>query len=128
MSTYVSKKAIRYRIKKKLTEEERDKLWDYRWNDEKTLKDDYKLDHDMEFDTSGNEDYLDIVLKQTYDSICGDFGNSRKLTRDEINKYLNEFKKIIPTVSPDDLRHVFYCYYNGTDAPDCFEEGEWCCD
>ena len=29
MSSYVSKKAIRYKIKKKLSDEERDKLWDY---------------------------------------------------------------------------------------------------
>ncbi len=128
MSTYVSKKAIRYRIKKKLSEEEREKLWNYHWDDKKTLKTDYNLNCDMEFDTSENEDYLDIVLKQTYDSICGDFGNSRKLTQEEIDKYLNEFKKIIPDVVSDDLRYVFYCYYNGTDAPNCFEEGEWCCD
>lgn len=128
MSTYVSKKAIRYRIKKNLSEEERDKLWDYRWNDEKTLKKDYNLNYDMEFDTSENEDYLDIVLKETHDSICGDFGNSRKLTQEEIDKYLSEFKKISSNITADDLRYVFYCYYNGTDAPDCFEEGEWCCD
>ena len=128
MSTYVSKKAIRYRIKKKLSEEEREKLWNYHWDDKKTLKTDYNLNCDMEFDTSENEDYLDIVLQQTYDSICGDFGNSRKLTQEEIDKYLNEFKKIIPDVVSDDLRYVFYCYYNGTDAPNCFEEGEWCCD
>ena len=111
MSTYVSKKAIRYRIKKKLSEEEREKLWNYHWDDKKTLKTDDNLNCDMEFDTSENEDYLDIVLKQTYDSICGDFGNSRKLTQEEIDKYLNEFKKIIPDVVSDDLRYVFYCYY-----------------
>ena len=37
MSSYVSKKAIRYKIIKKLSDEERNKLWDYRFDDEKTL-------------------------------------------------------------------------------------------
>lgn len=128
MSDYVSKKAIRYRIKRRLTEEEREKLWDYKWDDGKSLKTDYKLEHEMEFDTSENEDYLDVILKTTYGTICGDFGQSRMLTQDEEEKYLNDFKKIIPDVKKEDLRYVFYCYYNGTDAPDCFEEGEWCCD
>ncbi len=128
MSSYVSKKAIRYKIKKKLSDEERDKLWDYRFDDEKTLKQDYNLNYDMEFDVSMNEDYLDIVLKKTYDTICGDFGISRELTQEEIDKYLPDFQKISTDIKSNDLRYVFYCYYNGTDAPNCFDEGEWCCD
>ena len=69
--------------------------------------------------------YLDIPLKKTYGTISGDFGSSRKITDDECNEYLEDFKKVIPDITKEDLRYVFYCYYNGVDAPDCYEVGEW---
>lgn len=125
MSDYVSKKAIRYKFKKELTEEERINLWD------RSLKEDYKLENNMKYDTAVNydngksEDYLDIVLKSTYGTVCGDFGNSRMLTKEEIDKYLPDFKKVIPDITGEDLRYVFFCYYNGVDAPSCYEVGEW---
>lgn len=133
MSDYVSKKAIRYKFEKELTEDERMNIWDkyMRYGSNNSLKKDYKLKHDMEYDTAVNyntyksEDYLDIPIKTTYGTICGDFGSSRKLTDDEIKEYLDDFKKVIPAITKDDLRYVFYCYYNGVDAPSCYEVGEW---
>ena len=123
MSSYVSKKAIRYRLNIK-TEEEKEQIWDKIFDDY-DFTDDYNLTHNMEYDVGYDEFYLDITLKKTYDSICGDFGNSRKITDKEANEYLEDFKKIIPNITKDDLRYVFYCYYNGVDAPNCYEIGEW---
>ena len=123
MSSYESKKAIRYRFPKNISEEEIDKWWDY--YGENSLHKKYNLKHKMNFDASLNEYYLDITLKTTYDTICGDFGSSRKLTDEEANEYMEDFKKVIPEITKDDLRYVFYCYYNGVDAPDCYDEGEW---
>lgn len=124
MSDYVSKKAIRYKLDIK-TEEEKEKIWNRIFNDY-NYKNDYDLKHDMECEHGCYEFYLDIPLKKTYGSVSGDFGSSRKLTDEEVNEYLSDFQKVIPDVTKEDLRYVFYCYYNGTDSPDCFEEGEWC--
>ena len=123
MSDYVSKKAIRYKFKKELTEEEVEKWFDY--YGENSLQKKYNLKHTMAFDSSLNENYLDIVLKSTYGTISGDFGSSRKITDEECKEYLDDFKKVIPDITKEDLRYVFYCYYNGVDAPDCYEIGEW---
>lgn len=123
MSGYVSKKAIRYKLNVE-SSEQREKIMD-KWFDDYNFKNDYNLKHDMEYEHGENDIYLDIPLRETYDTICGDFGNSRKLTEEEIKEYLDDFKKIIPTITKEDLRYVFYCYYNGVDAPDCYEVGEW---
>ena len=123
MSDYVSKKAIRYKLDVK-TEKERDYIWNKIFNDY-NFKNDYNLKHDMEYEVGYDDLYLDIPIKKTYGTICGDFGNSRKLTEEEIKEYLDDFKKIIPTITKEDLRYVFYCYYNGVDSPNCYEVGEW---
>lgn len=123
MSGYVSKKAIRYKLNVE-SSEQREKIMD-KWFDDYNFKNDYNLKHDMEYEYGENDIYLDIPLRETYDTICGDFGNSRKLTEEEIKEYLDDFKKIIPTITKEDLRYVFYCYYNGVEAPDCYEVGEW---
>ena len=124
MSDYVSKKAIRYKLDAK-TEKEKDYIWDKIF-DNYNLKNDYDLKHNMEYEAGYDDFYLDIPLKKTYGTISGDFGNSRKLTDEEVEEYLEDFKKVIPTITREDLRYVFYCYYNGTDRPDCYEIGEWC--
>lgn len=123
MSDYVSKKAIRYRLNVK-TEEEKDYFWNKIFSDY-NFRNDYGLKHDMKYERGYDEYYLDIPIKETYGSISGDFGESRMLTEDEIKEYLDDFEKVIPEVTPSDLRHVFYCYYNGVDSPDCYEVGEW---
>lgn len=132
MSDYVSKKAIRYKFKDKLNDEMIEKWDKYRLYGGSSLKEDYKLKNEMEVDYGVHfgedykeELYLDIPIKKTYGTIAGDFGNSRMITDEEANLYLEDFKKIIPTISKEDLRYVFYCYYNGVDAPTCYEVGEW---
>ena len=123
MSDYVSKKAIRYKLNVK-TEEEKEKIWDKIFDDY-NFKNDYKLKHDMEYERGYDDFYLDIPLNKTYGTISGDFGSSRKITDEECDEYLEDFKKIIPDITKENLRYVFYCYYNGVDAPDCYEVGEW---
>ena len=123
MSDYVSKKAIRYKLDVK-TEEEKEKIWDKIFDDY-NFKNDFNLKHNMEYERGYDDFYLDIPLKKTYGTICGDFGSSRKITNEEVNEYLEDFKKVVPNITKNDLRYVFYCYYNGVDAPDCYDEGEW---
>ena len=132
MSDYVSKMAIRYKFPKTTSEEEINNKWgNYGVYDKNKLKDIYKLDNDIFHDGGYDyledkyEHYLDIVLKETYGTISGDFGSSRKLFKEELNEYLPTFKKVIPTIKASDLRYVYYCYYNGVDSPSCYEEGEW---
>lgn len=129
MSSYVSRKAIRYKFKEPLSEERREELWDKYFFT--SLKKDYNLKHEMkyaegyDYDPYKEENYLDIIIKETYDTICGDFGSSREVTDEEVAEYLADFQKVIPTATKEDLRYVFYCYYNGTDAPCCYDVGEW---
>lgn len=123
MSDYVSKKAIRYKINVK-SEEERENIFNKLIKDY-NFKNDYKLNHDMEYELGYDDMYVDIPIKETYGTICGDFGSSRKLNEDEIKEYFDDFKKVFPDITEDDLRYVFYCYYNGVDSPDCYEVGEW---
>lgn len=128
MSDYESKKAIRYRIPKSLTEEQQEELfWKYARYGKGNLKKEYNLEHEMSSDSGVNysngesEHYLDIVLKETYGTISGNFADSRNITDEEANKYLGDFKKIFPDIEKEDLRYVFYCYYNGVDAPACYD-------
>lgn len=123
MSDYVSKKAIRYKLDVK-TEGEKEKIWDKIFADY-NFKNDYKLTHDMECERGYDDFYLDIPLKKTYGSISGDFGSSRYITDEEYEEYIEDFKKVIPDITRQDLRYVFYCYYNGVDAPDCYDISEW---
>lgn len=125
MSDYVSKKAIRYKLGN-LSEEMYEKYDKYRvYNSKGLLKKEFGLENEMEFETGYDEGYLDITLKETYGTISGDFGTSRNLTQEEIDKYLKDFQKVIPNITANVLRHVFYCYYNGVDAPNCYDIGEW---
>lgn len=131
MSDFVSRKAIRYKIKKKLTFEEWDNLflkYDFEGD---TLKNKYKLKHQiiirqaLNWETDEIEHYLDILLDDTYGKYSHWFTKSRYLTEDEIQEYLEDFQKINKEIKAEDLRYVFYCYYNGVDAKSCYEIGEW---
>lgn len=131
MSDYVSKKAIRYKFKE-VNIEIYDKYEKYGNYSDNSLKKDYNLKNEMEVDYAINyqkdyesEMYLDIPLNKTYGTIAGDFGISRLINNEESEEYLEDFKKVIPTITKDDLRYVFYCYYNGVDAPSCYDVGEW---
>ena len=77
---------------------------------------------------SKHEDYLDIVLEDDWDTTFGEYVRSRWLTQDELGKYVPLFKDFfsrtnlpVPEINKDTLRVVEYVYYNGCDAPCCFD-------
>ena len=74
-----------------------------------------------------NEDYLDYVLESKIDDNGGDWGRSRYLTENEVNKYLVLFSQIYPDVKRDDLRAVEFCWYDCSEAPLYYDvdEEEW---
>lgn len=65
------------------------------------------------------EDYIDYVLETGKGE--GEFGSSRLLTKEELEKYLPLFQKIYPKVQPKDLRYVHFCWYNCSEADDYFD-------
>ena len=74
-----------------------------------------------------HEYYIDIILDRGYDEM-GDFTKSRELTDTELVKYVPKFKAFFETVklpcpelSKETIRVVEFCYYNGSDAPVCFD-------
>lgn len=129
MSSYVYKKAIRYKLPK-------DKAKDYM--DNHFLDDSYPeslgLPERFEFDFAYNggdgdegdrhDVYLDKVYEKLYDEVSGDFEKSRMLTDKEIACHLEDFWKYDKNILPKDLRAVEYCYYNGVDGPNVFEVTE----
>ena len=65
-------------------------------------------------------DFLDLVIVS---HICdgGEYGNSRYLTDEEVNKYLPMFKEILPFARAEDMRYVTFSWYNCSEAPDYFD-------
>jgi hypothetical protein len=77
---------------------------------------------------SKHEDYIDIILEDDWDVGCDELIRARWLTENELNKYVPMFKDFfsranlpVPEISKDTLRVVEYVYYNGCDAPCCFD-------
>ena len=76
---------------------------------------------------SKEEYYIDIILEDEYVD-CGEYVKSRMLTENELNKYIPKFQDFFirvklpfPEISKYTLRVVEYVYYNGSDAPCCFD-------
>lgn len=122
MSSYVYKKAIRY----KLTEDEARKYLDQDFPKDAYiegfgLKDSFEFDIAYDFDRDKEVVYLDKVYEKQYDETCGDFAKSRMLTSKEIVCHLQDFWPFKDSIKPDDLRAVEFCYYNCVDEPACFD-------
>ena len=74
-----------------------------------------------------HEDYIDVILDRGWDE-AGEFTKSRELTDNELVKYIPKFRAFFeavklpcPELSKETIRVVEYCYYNGCDAPVCFD-------
>ena len=65
--------------------------------------------------------FLDYLLFRKYDC-SGEFGKTRSLYPSEKEKYLPIFQQLIPEIDMDDVRLVEYCWYDGTEAPDYYDE------
>lgn len=80
---------------------------------------------------SKHEDYIDIILDDEWDVGYDEYVKARMLTENELNKYIPKFKDFFnqvhlpcPEISKDTLRVVEFVYYNGCDAPCCFDVTE----
>lgn len=68
-----------------------------------------------------NEPFIDYVIDYEYGA-CGEYGKTRALTEREKEKYLPVFQKIDPNVNMNFVRLVDFCWYNGCEAPDYYDE------
>lgn len=64
--------------------------------------------------------FLDYVLDYEY-GVEGDFGRTRALTENEKAKYLPVFQRIDPDINMDFVRLVEFCWYNGCEADDYYD-------
>lgn len=67
------------------------------------------------------ESFFDYVLDYVYDAY-GEYGKTRALYESEKAKYLHIFQKIDPKVNMDYVRLVDFCWYNGCEAPDYYDD------
>ncbi|MBR2502716.1 MAG: hypothetical protein IKB62_01180 [Oscillospiraceae bacterium] len=69
-----------------------------------------------------SEKFIDYVLEYEYGAASTDYGKTRALTDREKEKYLPVFQQVIPDINMDDVRLVEFCWYNGYEAPDYYDD------
>lgn len=67
------------------------------------------------------ENYIDYVLEYEWDA-NGEYGKTRALYESEKAKYEPIFNQIDPDINMDFVRLVEFCWYNGTEAPDYYDD------
>lgn len=122
MSTYVREKVLRIPLEKlnlQFTEEEKD---DLSWSLEERFPDIFDYATEGKFQLAPTScDFVDFVLEKEWDA-DGEYGKTRSLSECEKAKYLPKFQQIDPDVNMDDVRLVEFCWYNGCEAPDYYDE------
>lgn len=71
--------------------------------------------------------YIDCVLRRADGEDAGDWGRIRRLYPTELEKYKRLFSEALGfeiECTDDDMKLVEFCFYNGCDAPDYFDETE----
>lgn len=132
MSTYVREKVLRiprYRLNfahivRKLEEKfpNEDVMDDLDFYIESALSDLFGYGDVGKFQLSPtDEPFIDYVLDYEFDA-DGEYGKTRALTENEKKKYLPVFQKIDPDINIDFVRLVEFCWYNGCEAPDYYDE------
>ena len=132
MSTYVREKVLRIprhklnfaHIVRKLEEKfpNEDVMDDLGFYIEQGLPDLFDYAEVGKFQLSPtDEPFIDYVLDYEYDA-DGEYGKTRALTENEKQKYLPIFRKIDPEINMDFVRLVEFCWYNGCEAPDYYDE------
>lgn len=66
--------------------------------------------------------FIDYVIERDGDAYDGDWGKFRNLTAREQEKYHLTFQQIDPHIDMNDVHLVEYCWYNGTEAPDYYDD------
>lgn len=132
MSTYVREKVLRVPmeridinyLKNIVTQKypNEDCEDDFSWYLEKAFPDVFDYATVRKFQVAPTESpFFDYVLDYEYDA-DGEYGKTRALTDNEKRKYLPVFQKIDPSINMDWVRLVEFCWYNGTEAPDYYDD------
>ena len=132
MSTYVREKVlriptdkldfsfIRTKIQEKHPEEDIDD--DIDWYLEDTFPDLFDYGKEGKFQTAPTEaSFFDYLIEKEWD--CeGDWGKTRALYDSEKEKFKPIFQQIDPNINMDFVRLVEFCWYNGSEADDYYDE------
>lgn len=132
MSTYVREKVLRiprYRmnfehIVRKLEEKfpGEDVMDDLTYYLEETFPDLFDYGTVKKFQMSPTvEPFIDYVIDYEWDA-DGKYGKTRALYDSEKTKYTPVFQKIDPNINMDYVRLVEFCWYNGSEAPDYYDD------
>lgn len=132
MSTYVREKVLRIprykmnfayivrKIEEKFPDE--DIMDDFGFYIENALPNLFDYGTVNKFQLSPTEEnYIDYVLEYEWDA-DGEYGKTRALYDSEKNKYEPIFQKIDPDINMDWVRLVEFCWYNGTEAPNYYDD------
>lgn len=65
--------------------------------------------------------FIDYLIEKEWDA-DGDWGKTRALYDSEKEKFRSLFQQIDPNINMDYVRLVEYCWYNGCEAPDYYDE------
>lgn len=134
MSTYVREKVLRIprhklnfaHIVREMEEKfpNEDVMDDLGYYIEETLPDLFGYGDVGKFQLSPTvEPFIDYVLDYEYDA-SGEYGKTRALTDNEKNKYFSIFRKLDPEINMDFVRLVEFCWYNGCEAPDYYDDAK----
>ena len=132
MSTYVREKVLRIPIERtdmnyvkniisqKYPDENHED--DFSWYLESALPDVFDYATVGKFQIAPTEEnYIDYVLEYEWDA-DGEYGKTRALYDNEKKKYEPIFQKIDPNINMDYVRLVEFCWYNGCEAPDYYDD------
>lgn len=124
MSDYVRKKCVRFKIPQNIIESlKNDDDWivdllleKFKIKDNYNTKNDFVINSGLNYENNEYEYFLDYQLDYEYGA-SGDFESVRLLTDEEFKKYSRMFAKYFNEIGRDELRLVYYSYYNGVDEP-----------
>lgn len=95
---------------------------DFSWYLESALPDVFDYATVGKFQIAPTESpFFDYVLDYEYDA-DGEYGKTRALYESEKTKYLPVFQKIDPNIDMNYVRLVEFCWYNGCEADDYYDD------
>jgi hypothetical protein len=95
---------------------------DFSWYLESALPDVFDYATVGKFQIAPTESpFFDYVLDYEYDA-DGEYGKTRALYESEKEKYLPVFQKIDPNIDMNYVRLVEFCWYNGCEADDYYDD------
>lgn len=65
--------------------------------------------------------FIDYVLMERLSS-KESYGKTRALTPGERKRYEPAFRRLFPDLDMEDVRYVEFCWYDGCEAPDYYED------